>query len=345
MSQPGSQPRISSESFSNAPRPLLAPDMLPPNSLSGKRLVFTSPLPPTRPTNNPAVASLRLLHSKTETSFATVSSKLDGLVSAIKHGHREMAELAQLQQDELAEVKRELQEHVSRAQVATQASFSSEVQSLKGHVDDALVSSSSLLNDAISKLSRLEDALYVQIQEQKVLETRIEALTQKLVESHDSAVNNHQLRHELDSRLLQMQRELHRNFCSEISKLSEKLNRFAPAGDPNTLQPSICDSQTQHVATVNLNPHTYSSLDPSPDATAVNPSLIYRTPPTKPSKRSLKSNTVEGPVDELCDGLFELQDIDLPPTRPTRPVHGTLVMKRERNRPNLSHPPFRVQRF
>lgn len=190
MSQQSSQ----SQAISGNPRVVPAssrlsatPTLIPPNTLTGKRLVFASPVPPLNSSNH-AITSLRLLLSKTETSFDKLSLKLDDLASAVKYGQKEMAELNQIQQDDLAEVKRDLQEHgngiisiftyltnscgfhvVSKAQVAIQSSFSTEHQFPRNEVTEALNSVSSRLDHLVSKFSNLEETLSMQTREQEAL--------------------------------------------------------------------------------------------------------------------------------------------------------------------------------
>lgn len=163
------------------------PTLIPPNTLTGRRLVFASPVPPLNSSNH-AITSLRILLSKTETNFDKLSLKLDDLASAVKYGQKEMAELNQIQQDDLAEVKRDLQEHgngvlcrptystnscgfyvVSRAQVAIQSSFSTEQQFPRNDVTEALNSVSSRLDHLVSKFSSLEETLSMQTREQGAL--------------------------------------------------------------------------------------------------------------------------------------------------------------------------------
>ncbi|KAG9047344.1 hypothetical protein FS837_002505 [Tulasnella sp. UAMH 9824] len=318
MSQQSSQ----SQAISGNPRVVPAssrlsatPTLIPPNSLTGKRLVFASPVPPPNSSNH-AITSLRILLSKTETSFDKLSLKLNDLASAVKYGQKEMAELNQIQQDDLAEVKRDLQEHVSKAQVAIQSSFSAELQFPRNDFTEALNSVSSRLDHLVSKFSSLEETLNRQTREQGALWERLRLMTREL----DKASNNGGSLEEpyaLDRHLSALKTELLQSIHSEFSKLSERiLTPISPLTNKITpvLPVSLVYDSRPSATLLDPDLGTNSTLPASTDATIVHRPISPLSPhvdaPGTLSSRYLLKN-------KLYDDISGLQEIDLPPAQIT----------------------------
>ncbi|KAG8892359.1 hypothetical protein FRC00_012202, partial [Tulasnella sp. 408] len=314
MSQQSSQSQAISENPRVVPAPSslsATPTLIAPNSLTGKRLVFASPVP-LLSSSNQAITSLRLVLSKTETSFDKLSSKLDDLASAVKYGQKEMAELNQIQQDDLAEAKRDLQEHVSKAQVAIQSSFSAEQQFPRNDVTEALNSVSSRLDNLDSKLSSLEETLSMQTREQGARWERLQLMTREL----SKAPNNGGSFEEpcaLGYHLSALRTELLQSIHSEFSKLSEKIltptspltNEIAPV-----LPVSLVYDSRPSVRLLGPDLGTNSTLPASTGATIVNRPISPLSLPVD-APRSLPARYMH--KNKLYDDISGLQEIDFPP--------------------------------
>lgn len=146
------------------------------------------------------------------------------------------------------------------------------------------------------------------------LTQHLELITKEITVASNNVNNTEEPRSEFDGRFSELRNELLESIHSEFSSLSEKL-LTATAHPGKSTDPAFPASVVRDMHPsfpLDLHPGTVSAHPPSTDATVVNHLSFPRLPRT-----SLEYQTDVIAGKRLCEGVFELQEIDFPPTQPT----------------------------